>query len=143
MGMHIIILVLANTDETRYRRNLRDVLNENKEMISRPAITLVPSIFSLFPLTLIGISLSLGCQNLENNPLRYLLITFYFLNFIPSVFTFVLYIYPSSFYWKRWQATTIHKQLTGRRRDYSPKLSKIFSTAKDHRTLDFSQVKSG
>ncbi len=92
----------------RHRLNLLfDVLSENKEKIARPAMTLVPSIFSLFSMPLFIVSFSLGCQNLENNPLRYLLITSYFLSFIPQMMTFFLYVYPSSLYWNEWCTTKI------------------------------------
>ena len=107
------ILCLANPDEIRHDRRamLRNVLHENREMITQPAITLVPSIFSLFSLPLFIISFSLGCQNLKDNPLRYLLITFYFLTFLPQVVMFYLYIYPSSLYWKEWQSTKISQRI--------------------------------
>ena len=118
----INVFDLANTDGVRNRRNVfRDVLQENSEMITRPAITLVPSIFSLFSLPLLIVSFSLGCQNLESSPLRYLLITCYFIGFIPQILTFCLYIYPSSFYWKEWQATAISQCITPLRQDPSLK----------------------
>jgi len=53
---------------------LRDVISDNREIISRPTITLIPSIFSLFSLPLFIISFSLGCRNIENHPTRYALI---------------------------------------------------------------------
>jgi hypothetical protein len=106
------IIFSASRKAARGSRNLfRDVLYKNKEIIARPTIALVPSIFSLFSLPLIIIAFSLACQHLENNPLRYLLLTFYFITFIPQVFTFLLYIFPSSFYWKEWQATAIAKRI--------------------------------
>jgi hypothetical protein len=76
-------------------------------MIARPAVTLVPSIFSLFTMPHIVVLFSLGCQNLENSPLRYLLIASYFLSFIPQMMTFFLYVYPSSLYWNEWCTTSI------------------------------------
>ena len=114
----LFILCLANTAGTRVARGtaFRSVLNESREMITRPAITLVPSIFSLFSLPFLIISFLLGCQNLEENPLRYLLITFYFIPFTPQILMFYLYIYPSSLYWKEWQSTTISRWLTALRR---------------------------
>jgi hypothetical protein len=97
----------------------RNVLNENREMITRPAITLVPSIFSLFSLPLFIISFSLGCQKLDDNPLRYLLIAFYFTTFIPQILMFYLYIFPSSLYWKEWQSTIISRRFTALRQHQS------------------------
>ena len=84
-------------------------------MVARPAMTLVPSMFSLFSMPLFIVSFSLGCQNLENNPLRYLLITFYFLSFIPQMMTFFLYVYPSSLYWNEWCTTTIGSWISANR----------------------------
>ena len=81
-------------------------------MIARPAITLIPSSFSLFSLPLFILAFSLGCRNIDEHPLRYLVLTFYFLTFIPSIITFILYIYPSSFYWKEWQSTEMCQRMS-------------------------------
>lgn len=100
-------------DQRNPRRTVwRDVLNENKEMIARPAITLIPSSFSLFSLPLFILAFSLGCRNIDEHPLRYLVLTFYFLTFIPSMITFILYIYPSSFYWREWQSTEMSQRMS-------------------------------
>ncbi|CAF3096246.1 unnamed protein product, partial [Rotaria sp. Silwood2] len=88
---------------------LRDVIQNSKELISRPAISLIPSIFSLFSLPLFILSFSVGCRNLEISPLRYLLIVFYFISFIPQILTFLLYVYPSSLYSNEWNLTIIGK----------------------------------
>ena len=118
----------------------RGVLKENKELITRPAITLVPSIFSLFTLPLFIIGFSLRCQNLDKHPLRYLLMTFYSITFIPQIFTFPLYVYPSSFFWKQWQTTAIGKRISAFRQHPSTiKDSTIVSMMKDHRKRDLSQ----
>ena len=114
-----VIRTKMNLHRQKTKRNvLRNVLNENKEMIARPAITLVPSSFSLFSLPLFILGFSLGCRNIDTHPLRYVALTFYFLTFIPSMITFVLYIYPSSFYRKEWENTTLCQRiftLTNRR----------------------------
>ena len=108
-----IIYFLANNEVRLDRRTVfRNVFNANREMITRPAITLVPSIFSLFSLPFLIISFSLGCQNLDANPLRYVLIFFYFTTFLPQMLMFVLYIYPSSFYWKEWQSVIISRRIS-------------------------------
>ena len=138
----IMIIVIKNKmnlrgSETRVGRGtiFRNVLNENREMITRPAVTLIPSLFSLFSLSFFIISFSLGCQNLDANPLRYLLLTFYFLTFLPQMLMFVLYIYPSSFYWKQWQSTTISQHLTALRQRQQP-----ISTTNEHKTRDLSSL---
>ena len=114
---------LANTGQTPAQRRtaLRNVLSENREMITRPAITLAPSVFSLFSVPLFIISFSLGCQNLKNSPIRYLLITFYFITYLPHILMFYLYIYPSSFYWKEWQSTHVNQRITALRKHHSLK----------------------
>jgi len=77
------------TKEKHHRLNLlRDVLSDNKELISRPTITLIPSIFSLFSLPLFITSFSLRCRDIESSPIRYALIVFYFISFIPQIITF-------------------------------------------------------
>lgn len=98
---------------------LRDVWNEHKEMIARPMITLIPSIFSLFSLPLFIISFSLACQTETINRLRYLLLISYFLLFIPQIMTFFLYIYPSTFHLKEWKSTTIAKRIGILRQQFS------------------------
>ena len=118
----------------------RNVFSENREMITRPAITLIPSIFSLFSLPFLIISFLLGCQNLADNPLRYVLITFYFIPFIPQVLMFYLYIYPSSFYWKQWQSTTIGQRITALRQHTTFTNILSLSTINEHKTRDFSII---
>jgi hypothetical protein len=129
--LQIFLFLLIDSDGGRGRGDVfRDVLNENKELIARPTIALVPSIFSLFTLPLFIIAFSLRCHNLETNPLRYILIAFYFITFIPQMVTFALYIYPSSFYRKEWQATKISRWLTAFRGHSQFKDSTIFTTGK-------------
>jgi hypothetical protein len=121
---------IIKTKETHHRLNLlRDVLNDNKEMISRPTITLIPSIFSLFSLPLFVTSFSLRCQNIENSPMRYALIVFYFLSFIPQIITFFLYVYPSSLYFNEWRLTRIGQWIAALRQ-------KKFST-EHHRSVGY------
>ena len=85
---------------------LRSVLTENKELVIGPAFTLVPQLFSL---PYVIASLMLQCQSLQHSGLRSLLIVSYFTTFIPPLMSFRLYISPSSFYTKEWQATSIGK----------------------------------
>ncbi|CAF1582207.1 unnamed protein product [Adineta ricciae] len=95
-----------------YRNYLQfvfNVLSDNKELIIGPSITLVPQLFSL-PLFII--SFTLYCQNLENSQMRYLLIVSYFTSFIPQIISFMLYIFPSSFYSTEWHATRIGRSIS-------------------------------
>jgi hypothetical protein len=86
-----------------------EVLSENKELVIGPSITLVPQLFSL-PLFIV--SFTLYCQNLETSWIRYLLISSYFASFIPQMISFMLYIFPSSFYSSEWHATKMSQLIS-------------------------------
>ena len=101
----------------RHPNVILEVLSENKELIARPAITLIPSLFSLFSLPLFIMAFAFVCQNLEQHPLRHLLLTFYLLIFVPSMMTFILYIYPSSFYWNQWLRTKMSRRIVAMRKN--------------------------
>lgn len=92
------------------RRLIFEVLNENKELVIGPGITLVPQLFSL---PLFVISFILYCQNLESSWVRYLLIASYVTSFIPQMISFMLYILPSSFYSTEWHHTKIGRWVFG------------------------------
>jgi hypothetical protein len=85
------------------------VLSENKELVIGPSITLVPQLFSL---PLFVISFTLYCRNLETSWVRYLLISSYFTSFIPQTISFMLYVFPSSFYSSEWHATKMSQLLS-------------------------------
>lgn len=105
-------LVVANDYRAGPRhRVLRNVLTGNMEMIARPAITLIPSSFSLFLLPLFILAFWLSCRDIDTHPVRYLVLVFYFATFVPSMITFMLYIYPSSFYWKEWHNTKLAQRI--------------------------------
>lgn len=87
-------------------RLVQVVLRENKELVIGPGITLVPQLFSL---PLLVISFTSNCDSVENNKLRYVLITSYFVSFTPQLISFLLYVLPSSFYSNEWNATSIGK----------------------------------
>jgi hypothetical protein len=107
----------AETTETPQTRLTRfrtwfhlicEVLSENKELVIGPGITLVPQLFSL---PLFVISFTLYCRNLETSWVRYLLISSYFTSFIPQTISFMLYVFPSSFYSSEWHATKMSQLL--------------------------------
>jgi hypothetical protein len=121
---------------------LRDVISDNREIISRPTITLIPSIFSLFSLPLFIISFSLGCRNIENHPTRYALIVFNFISFIPQIITFFLYVYPSSLYFNEWRLTRMGQCITALKRQSTVQNTIIRSTPKKETKLkNFSKSK--
>ena len=95
----------SKTKGTRGRLySIHRVLIDNKEILTRPAIALIPSIFSLL---FFIISFTLDCQNIDQSNMRYLMIIFYFISFVPQMITFLLYIYPSSFYFNEWRLTKL------------------------------------
>ena len=111
---HCFCVCLEGRPLTQAREQLnmlRNVLNGHKEIIARPAITLIPTIFYLFSLPFVVTSFSLACHSIETSQLRYLSLTCYFMSFIPQTMTFFLYIYPSSFYFEEWQATAIGERM--------------------------------
>ena len=104
--LYSIDLQTAPASAQHRLRFVANVLNENKELVIGPAITLVPQLFSL-PLFLV--TFILDCQNLENSWLRYLLIISYLISFLPQSTSFLLYILPSSFYSDQWRRTKMGK----------------------------------
>jgi hypothetical protein len=84
------------------------VLNENKELVVGPGITLIPQLFSL-PLFIS--SFTLDCRNIENSWLRYLLIASYWTSFTPQLTSFFLYISPSSLYSGEWRKTKMGQSM--------------------------------
>ena len=95
-------------------RLVLDVLNENKELVIGPGITLVPQFFSL-PLFISAFVLT--CHNIEQSWLRYLLIVCYWISLTPQATSFFLYISPSSSYSNEWRKTKISRWL---KRDQPP-----------------------
>ena len=87
-------------------RFICSVLNENRELVIGPGLTLIPQLFSL-PLFIS--SFTLDCQNIEQSWLRYLLIASYWSTFTPQLISFFLYIAPSSLYSDEWRKTKIRR----------------------------------
>jgi hypothetical protein len=130
------------TKEKHHRLNLlRDVLSDNKELISRPTITLIPSIFSLFSLPLFITSFSLRCRDIESSPMRYALIVFYFISFIPQIITFFLYVYPSSLYFNEWRLTRMGQWIAALRKQSSVQNTTVLSTIKEETLKNLSESK--
>ena len=106
---------------------LKSVIIENNELILAPALTLVPQLFSL-PFFIA--SFLLQCRNIHGNSFRYVLIISYFTTFIPQVFTFHLYVSPSSFYLKQWRATRLATKLINIRQSHPQTKSLMDKTTK-------------
>ena len=136
------LIRLASNNEVRLDRRMafRNVLNENREMITRPALTLIPSLFSLFSLPFLIISFSVGCQNVDEDPVRYVLIVFYFVTYVPPMLMFILYISPSSFYCKEWESTAIRQWMTALRHRPSVKRDTNLSVTNGPKTRDLSPI---
>ena len=112
-----------------------EVVNENKELVIGPGITLIPQLFSL-PLFIV--SFTLYCQNLENSWMRYVLIVCYFISFVPQMTSFMLYVSPSSFYSSEWYATKMGKWFNRFRGVNTPvpAITTIWETTKQENAQD-------
>jgi hypothetical protein len=102
-------------------RFIGSVLNENRELVIGPGLTLIPQLFSL-PLFIS--SFTLDCQNIDQSWLRYLLIASYWSTFTPQLISFFLYIAPSSLYSDEWRKMKIRRWLNSTlRRSQSDKIA--------------------
>ncbi len=88
-------------------RSYIDILNENKELIFAPLITMLPQLFSLPQFIL---SFTLACQQFNVGWQRYLLISSYFITYLPQVFSYKLYVSPSTFYKVEFNATKLGRK---------------------------------
>ena len=86
-----------------------DLWIKNKDLIMAPLATMVPQLFSLPQLI---ISFSLSCQELKIDWQRYLLIISYFFLYSPQVFSYKLYVSPSSFFKEEFYATKLNKLIS-------------------------------
>jgi hypothetical protein len=82
---------------------------KNKDLILAPLVTMLPQLFSLPQFIL---SFSLACQEFKTEWHRYLLIISYFIMYLPQVFSYKLYISPSSFYTEEFNATELNKRIS-------------------------------
>jgi hypothetical protein len=89
-------------------RTYADLLIVHKELILAPSITMLPQLFSLPQFIL---SFTLACQEFNISWQRYLLITSYFLTYLPQVLLYVLYISPSTFYKNEFHDTKLYKKI--------------------------------
>jgi hypothetical protein len=92
----IIVRVTRTHSNTRkqktYRQHLRKEFQQQKHLIISPIILVVLSIPRLV------ISLSLGCMKSIRDP--WLFLMGYFISFMPSLLTFVVFVWPSETYKK-------------------------------------------
>ena len=75
-----------------YREHVLDQLNEHKQLVISPIILLILSLPRLI------MSLVSGCVNASKNPWLYL--CGYFISFTPSMFIFIIFVFPSELYMK-------------------------------------------
>jgi hypothetical protein len=101
-GVHVEINVRSTF------RAYIDLLILKKELILAPLITMLPQVFTLPQFIL---SFLLACQEFNVDWQRYLLITSYFVNYLPQALSYTLYISPSTFYKKEYRATNFHKKI--------------------------------
>jgi hypothetical protein len=107
--------MIKNVNHSHAGRNMRttfcayiNLLNENKELILAPLVTMLPQLFSLPQFI---ISFSLACQEFQVDWQRYLLIISYFITYLPQVISYKLYISPSTFYKNEFHTTLLKKKI--------------------------------
>lgn len=86
----------------------RTVLQENRDLITGPAITTVPQLFSL---PQIIFSSTMGCRHFGNTFVRSAFIISLFVLYIPQVSSFLLYVRSSSVYYTHFRSTFIGKKV--------------------------------
>jgi hypothetical protein len=89
----LIIRSRANVDKKKKRFQIFVEHVKRKKEIYVPSIMIILSALPQFI-----ISFSLACTELDTKWVRYLLITAYFLSYIPQVLTFHLYVQSSTFF---------------------------------------------
>ena len=97
-----------------------DLWSKNKELVLAPLVTILPQLFSLPQFIL---SFSLACQEFKIAWHRYLLIISYFIIYTPQVFSYQLYIRPSSFYKEEFHATKLYHKVSTLRAIIKQRLS--------------------
>ena len=107
--------VQKKTDHSNTRPNAREafrsyihLLIQYRELIFAPLVIMVPQLFALPQFIL---SFSLACQEFSVDWQRYFLIVSYFLTYLPQVFSYKLYISPSSFYRNEFIATKLYQKI--------------------------------
>ena len=112
------IRLLAKDKQNKQKRStiIRIYMNliiEKRELIIPPLLTMLPQLFSSPQFIL---SFSLACQDFSISWHRYLLLSSYFITYLPQVILYKLYISPSSFYTNEFHATKLYHRLTRWRR---------------------------
>jgi hypothetical protein len=103
------------TDHSNTQSNVRKsfrsythLLTQHKELIFAPLVIMVPQLFALPQFIL---SFSLACKEFNVSWQRYFLIISYFLTYLSQVFSYKLYISPSSFYRNEFIATKLNQRI--------------------------------
>jgi hypothetical protein len=85
----------ATQHKQTFRENLRDQLNEHKQIVISPIVLLTLALPRLI------ISILSGCMNTSRNP--WLFLSAYFISFTPSILVFVVFVLPSKLFRKRFK----------------------------------------
>ena len=107
---------ISSTDNRSIFQIYLNLLKKYKELILPPSVTMLPQLFFLPQFIL---SFSLACQEFKLAWQRYLLITAFFITHLPQVFSYKLYVSPSSFYTEEFRATKFHKKILRWRKSIS------------------------
>jgi hypothetical protein len=85
--------------DKRYLKHFQIKLNQHKHILISPFLLIILSLIH------VSITLSLDCNNSQRRFLFHLI--GYFLSFIPSIFVFIIFVFPSRTYRKRFQLIAI------------------------------------
>ena len=86
-----------------------NLFKEYKELILAPSVSMVPQLFFLPQFIL---SFSFACRDFNIRWQRYLLIITFFITYLPQVFSYKLYVSPSSFYTREFHSTNLYKKIS-------------------------------
>ena len=105
------ILLIARTQQQlsfQTQRSIKEILQENYRQHRH--LFIAPTILVILALPRLIISFTSKCLKLSNNAWVYLI--GYFISFIPSTLTFVIFILPSKFYRKEFRKSVNHYRQT-------------------------------
>ncbi|CAF0738413.1 unnamed protein product [Adineta steineri] len=89
--------------------------NTRKQLQMRKELYVTPMVIILSSLPQVILSFTYACTELKQSWQRYLLLTTYFLSYLPQVLGFALHVIPSKVFKKEFQQTIIGKRLIKRK----------------------------
>ena len=111
----LITLIARNRAKVNTRRSsnsfydlLLKQFKEHKELYINPSITILSTLPQII------LSFSLACTEFSLSWKRYVLLTTYFLSYLPQMLSLILHILPSSLYKKEFHQTFMYKTIIHR-----------------------------